>query len=113
MDAARTRLGPEPDETETGVTTLMFRLPDGQQVVRRFLASRPTQDAFDFLEMHGCAPGTYDMVRVCLIVAAGYEPSPDTYCGQIFGFPPKKVTDGKTTIADAELLNAAFNVRPH
>jgi len=92
LDAARTRLGPEPDETETGVTTLMFRLPDGQQIVRRFLASRPTQDAFDFLEMHGCAPGTYDM---------------------IFGFPPKKVTDGKTTIADAELLNAAFNVRPH
>ena len=69
LDAAKTRLGPEPDETKTGVTTLMFRLPDGQQVVRRFLGSRPTQDAFDFLETHGCAPGTYDMVRVCLMVA--------------------------------------------
>ena len=88
--AAGARLGEEPAPDAPDVTTIMLRLPDGSQARRRFIASRSTQDVFDFLHSKGFDPAAHSVM---------------------LSFPRKEVTDASLSLKDAGLANCALNIQ--
>jgi hypothetical protein len=126
-------LQPEPAEGSANVSAMVFRMPSGERVSRRFDGARTLQDAFDYLHVaHGSESTTvssvhFDMCKGFLHDAPSQSPSPgpsflaDNSCSinqwhdgttvasgsysMAEGFPPKKHEDtGHVTFVDAGLV---------
>lgn len=90
-------IGPEPAENLSGVTTLILRLPSGENLQRRFLVNSQFQKIKDFVQVQALPKNGAREIPQDFFFATDY--------------PRVELKDMQQTLADANLIAKRCNLR--